>query len=309
MAFKEETLIKKIRTHSIVLCLALLVQSWHVCAQGLFLWEVRSPTATVYLVGGLHSGKADLYPMNLAIESAYVKSRMVAVEADVTNQSAIQEAFKSARFKTPDTLEQHITPALAQSVTQLAREMGLDIEQILGAQAWLAANRFSSADLERIGYESRYGTDAHFLARARKDRKKMVELETISSQFALLNSLADLDQGSILEETIESIKSKENISSFLELVDAWRAGDLDCFARLVASSFDAHPNKEMLMEKLYGERNHLMADNIASLLNSKNRVFIVVGAGHLVGKDSIPLLLRRKGFEVLQHWGMVASDK
>ena len=300
--FKEHALSRNRGARSIVLCIALLVQSWHVCAQGLFLWEVRSPTATVYLVGGLHSGKADFYPMDPAIEGAYAKSKLVAVEADITNQAAIQDAIQAARFQLPDTLERHITPALAQNVTRLAKEMGLDVDQILGAQAWLAMSRFSSADLESVGFESRFGTDAYFLARAKRDRKKVIELETVSSQFALLNSLSDSDQDAMLEETIDSIESLENIGSFLDMVDAWRAGDLECFAHLVASSFDAHPNKEMLMEKLFGERNRMMADKIELLLKSKSPVFIVVGAGHLVGEDSIPLLLRRKGFEVLQHW-------
>jgi uncharacterized protein YbaP (TraB family) len=153
------------------------------------MWEVRSPTATAYLVGGLHLGKAGFYPMDPAIERAYAKSKRVAVEAeaDITNQAAMQDAMTLARLQVPDTLDRHITPALAQRVTQFAREMGLDIDQIRGSQAWLAMSRFSNAELESVGLESRFGTDAHFLARAKKDRKKVIELETASSQFAVLN--------------------------------------------------------------------------------------------------------------------------
>ena len=248
-------------------------------------------------------GRADFYPMNPAIERAYASSNLIAVEADITNQEAMQDAIQSARFAAPDTLEHHITPALAQNVSRLARDMGLNIQQMLGAQAWLAMSQLSNVDLESMGYQSRYGTDAYFLARAKNDSKKIIELETISNQFTLFNGFSDFDQSAMLEETVESIDSLENISSFQDMLEAWQAGNLDCFSRLVQSSFDAHPNKEMLIKKLFTERNERMADKIEALLKDKNVVFVVVGAGHLVGEDSVPVRLQRKGFDVLQHWG------
>ncbi len=53
-------------------------------------------------------------------------------------------------------------------------------------------------------------------------------------------------------------------------------------------------------EKLVYQRNRRMTAKIEDLLRSKDTCFIVVGAGHLVGKKGIVELLKTKGYSVEQ---------
>ncbi len=45
-------------------------------------------------------------------------------------------------------------------------------------------------------------------------------------------------------------------------------------------------------------RNAGMADTAAGYLESGKKVFFVVGAGHMVGPDGIPALLKKMGYTV-----------
>ena len=54
-------------------------------------------------------------------------------------------------------------------------------------------------------------------------------------------------------------------------------------------------------KKLFAERNKAWTTHISRFLAQKGDVFIVVGAGHLVGKDGVLELLRARGFKVVQQ--------
>jgi len=55
-----------------------------------------------------------------------------------------------------------------------------------------------------------------------------------------------------------------------------------------------------IYEKLIYERNRNMVSKIEEFLRTKETYFVVVGAGHLVGKKGIIEMLRGKGYPVEQ---------
>ena len=80
-----------------------------------------------------------------------------------------------------------------------------------------------------------------------------------------------------------------------ELAD-WLAGDLSRIEREVVQPFHARAPRS------YGpfvvERHRLWADEIARLTGGDRKVLVVVGITNLVGPDSLPALLRRRGIAV-----------
>ena len=57
---------------------------------------------------------------------------------------------------------------------------------------------------------------------------------------------------------------------------------------------------KVVHEKILTDRNRNMAKKISSHLRSRGTVFVVVGAGHLVGDLGIVELLRKEGYHVEQ---------
>ena len=48
----------------------------------------------------------------------------------------------------------------------------------------------------------------------------------------------------------------------------------------------------------FTDRNRAWVKQIEAMLRERKTFFITVGAGHLVGKDSVPALLRADGYKV-----------
>ncbi len=55
-----------------------------------------------------------------------------------------------------------------------------------------------------------------------------------------------------------------------------------------------------LYKKLLADRNEQWVKTLTKWLNDGEDVFVVVGAAHLVGKESVVQLLKDKGFKVEQ---------
>ena len=83
-----------------------------------------------------------------------------------------------------------------------------------------------------------------------------------------------------------------------ELMQAWREGDSDALARLLSEEFDEFPE---LYKPLTEDRNRAWLGQLVELLDDRDDYLVVVGALHLVGRNSVVDLLRQRGYEVQQR--------
>jgi uncharacterized protein YbaP (TraB family) len=83
------------------------------------------------------------------------------------------------------------------------------------------------------------------------------------------------------------------------LAQAWESGDLQALEDYdrwcECASSDA---ERAFMRKLNDERNAPLADGIEAQHQQGRRVFAAVGALHMTGPQSLPLLLAQRGFKV-----------
>ena len=82
-----------------------------------------------------------------------------------------------------------------------------------------------------------------------------------------------------------------------QVITAWTEGDTKTLENTLLSSFEEYPQ---IYNKFLTDRNRLWCLKVETLLNQKETVLIVVGVGHLIGKNSLIQLLRGKGFSVKQ---------
>jgi len=69
---------------------------------------------------------------------------------------------------------------------------------------------------------------------------------------------------------------------------------------LLADALPPDPSLAPVVQKLFDERNVKMLAKIEGYLNSNGSYFVIVGAGHLVGKRGLVELLKSKGYAVEQ---------
>ena len=264
------------------------------------LWEVRSGNNTVYLFGTIHVGKADFYPLPAAVESAYRESSVLALEVDPANEQEAVNAVMSAMYAPPDNIENHLAPALLSSAVELSAVYGVRFQQIRQMKPYLLMFTLTTLEYARLGYSATQGLESHFSQRARAQGKRVVSLESMSQQMQMLDNLSPQLQAAMLQITVEEITNGEVAKLVAEMIAAWRSGDTRALDTVLSVEERRLPDElaREFHERFLTERNIRMARQVERMLHSGERVFVAVGALHMVGEDGIPALLSELGYKV-----------
>lgn len=264
-------------------------------SQKSFLWKVQSSRSTVYLLGSIHFMKEDVYPLNQAIEDAYESSDKLAVEANVNELGNLNLKTLSdkAFYKNDDHIEKHVSPETYRLIKKESKALGMPMELIRMQRPWFLALSFQAMELVRLGYSPQHGVDYHFLTKA-KGKKRILELESLDEQLALLSGFSDREQEQFLLYTLNTLSSMDR--QVESMVRAWTSGDAQAMESTLADALPPDPSLAPVVQKLFDERNVKMLAKIEGYLNSNGSYFVIVGAGHLVGNRGIVELLKSKGY-------------
>lgn len=268
-------------------------------SQKSFLWKVQSSRSTVYLLGSIHFLKKDVYPLNQAIENAYESSDTLVVEANINELGNLDLMTLADRafYKKEDHLEKHVSRETYDLIKRESKALGMPLELVRMQKPWILALSFQAMELMRLGYDPQQGVDYHFLARA-QGKKRILELESLEEQLTFLSGFSERDQEQFLLYTLKTLSS---LGSQVEsVVQAWSSGDVQAMESILSEAALRDASLALILRKLLDERNVKMASKIEGYLNSNETYFVIVGAGHLVGKSGIVELIRSKGYGVEQ---------
>ncbi len=267
-------------------------------SQKAFLWKAQSKTGVVYVLGSLHLMKKESYPLNAKIENAFEKSNVLAVEANINDiaKMDLQKLMQNAFYPGNETLERHVSRETYELVKKETTGLGMPLELIIKQKPWFLSLTLTSLELMKLGFDPNYGIDNYFLQKS-MGKKKIVELESIDYQLALLSGFSDREQELFLLHTLRDMKTiGQEIDKLLR---AWTSGDVRGIESLLLKDAE-NRGMEHVYEKLFYERNKNMASKIEEFLKTRETYFVVVGAGHLVGNKGIIEILRRKGYSIEQ---------
>lgn len=260
-------------------------------------WQVSAPGSTVYLLGSIHFGRPEMYPLSAAIEQAYARADALVVEADITAIEAERAAGLIAAkgmYMDGTTLEQRLSPALWRRLVSAAGELQIPAELLSRQKPWFASMTLSTLAMRRFGYSDDLGVDVHFLKQA--GQRKVIELESFERQIDFFDVFSEKEQAVMLEQTLDDIARGP---SFLgETVGAWQQGDANKLDALLNEEFRSDSAAEHAYRVLIVERNAAMVDRLTQLIRRGGVYFVVVGAAHLVGEQGIVAWLRTKGYAV-----------
>ncbi len=261
------------------------------------LWEIKSKSNTAYMFGSIHLAKADFYPLPKAAEQAYQRAQHLVVEVDVSDPGIQQKSMPLFSYQAPDKLQNHVKEATWQKLTGL---LGPNAENLQSIKPAIAATALSLVNFRQLGYDPAKGIDLHFLQKAKADKKTVIALETVEFQAGVLGSLSDDEGDDVLSYTLDAIKSGEILHDSEAMVNAWRQGDAEGLAKILYETAQKNQGSKRIMKLLLDDRNVGMSEKIIDLLNAGKKIFIVVGAGHTTGENSIIDLLQKQGLQVRQ---------
>lgn len=263
-----------------------------------FIWQVDSPTNTVYLLGSVHLLNEGHYPLPTVMEAAFEEAEKVVFEVDVSSGAEMDAALvllEKAEPESGESLEEVLSPSTYEMAIQKTQELGLPFQLFRGAEPWFLSISLVASQLIALGFVPEYGIDYYFLQQAQADQKPILFLETIEEQADLFEQLSIAEQSQFVQQTLDELEVLE--TSFNEIVSAWALGDTDGMAELLLASFADYPE----MQRIFlSDRNRNWLTQIQRYLQDDQDYLVIVGALHLVGPNSLIELLEQEGYAAEQ---------
>ncbi len=266
-------------------------------------WHVTSDKGEVYLLGSIHVGTEDMYPLPKEIESAYDKASALVVEADIEagDKMALQQmVMEKGMCGEGDSLSKHLSKDNLKKVKEYCKKNEIEFGMLKGMKPWLVALQMEGVAIHKLELNPELGVDKHFLVAAHgKKQKKIVEIESIDAQISLLADLsAELQEAFLMSTVSEQEKGKKQ---FEALIEAWKTGDADKVDSISRDGEKEHPEFKPIADKMIYDRNVTMTKKVEELLAQGGVSFVTVGAAHMVGEKGIVKSLEKtKKYKVEQ---------
>lgn len=263
------------------------------------LWSIQSQSNKIYLLGSLHVLKQETYPLAAAIERAYADSRRIIFETDI---AAMQDPAMQAKmlelgiYPEGQTLFQNLAGGTRQQLEKKMSALGLPLQAFSRFKPWFVALTLTTLELQRLGYNPQYGIDVYFFNKAQTGGKEIGFLEPPEYQISLLGNMVERDQNDFLSQTLKDLELVSELAG--DLVKNWKSGNADKLHKLLHKSFKDYPD---LNDRLLIQRNIKWVKKVEDAMRKNKNVLFVVGAGHLVGPESVVDLLRKAGYKVKQQ--------
>lgn len=265
------------------------------------LFKVEQGGRTLYLFGTIHVGSQDFYPLEPRVAGVLKKAPVLALEIDpLGDQERLARALRKygmAVHGGPSIAS--LTPDWRRRLDRLLKQYQIAPEAVSAMRPWMLASVLTVGEFTAQGYDPALAVDAYLSRQAHDNGQRVVELESPEAQMALFGKLTASDQVRFLEEAIAGIEDQGQADQSREIADAWRHADikgLDALA--VKSAADDSLSGRFVQKVLLDGRNPALADSMVRLMARENNSLAAIGVLHLVGKGSVPELLRKRGLKV-----------
>lgn len=260
------------------------------------IWIVRDADSEVLLFGSVHVlppgldwGQARLDPWLKSADDLWFELPVdAATEAETGRLAATRGvlpvgASLSSMLSAPSRARMaRLAPAYGLSLAQLDRLEPWFAEVVLAGQAYRKAAASVGAGVEQT------------ISRRAPSGLARRAFETPDMQIALFDQAPLPVQIASLEDTLKEME--RDPEAYEGLVAAWQKPDLKGLEReAIAPMRRVSP---ILYQRLLADRNAAWTRTLDQKLKGRGRTVVVVGIGHLIGKDGVPARLRALGYSV-----------
>ncbi|MBQ4861335.1 TraB/GumN family protein [Pseudoalteromonas sp. MMG013] len=261
------------------------------------LYKIEKSGITSYLLGTVHVGDESMKGLNQMVTTAIDASSAVIVEVNINNLSPLEIQRRSAPFMLltpPNTLKNQLSKKNYAQLKAYLAEKEIDIAVFNQYAPWAVMVTVLQMEYQKLGFKDDFGIDKQVLNYANMKQKPIIELETLEQQLAMFNRLSA--QGdSMLTETFKQMGDIEHY--FLDLIRAWKQGDMTTLSKYYNLSFDDSTYGRFSEQVMLIERNNNWVNMLTKQL-TKQSLFIAVGALHLPEKHGLIAQLQQHGFAI-----------
>lgn len=264
------------------------------------MWRLRDADSTVTLLGSVHALSPGTRWRGPAIEVEIARADRVVFE---TPQTVTAEAYAATQARMAALgraddgrpLSSRLSAAGRERLRRHAPSLALSLAEVEGWKPWYAAFRLELAADARDGARGELGVERQVVA-ALRPNQRVEALEGAPDLVATLSNHPEAEQLRLLEGVLEGLDKPEGRRRETSAIErGWAAGEI---GPLLEQTLTLKANAPAVYARLVSDRNRRWLERIAALLEGPEDVLVVVGAGHLVGPDGLPTLLRERGLKV-----------
>lgn len=296
----------------LVLCLCLGACSALAEAGDGIMYRVLGGKNQMTLLGSIHIGSDDMYPMGDHILTAIEQADVMVYECDTESTESIAQMLSLMYYPAGETLEDHVSPETYAMLEMALQKTSFPIVTMRILKPWAVVSALSmesaSAAMGEVdlGRAVQLGVEMQVMELA--GDKPVRYLETALSQLEVMDGFSPELQEYMLLSTCNGILFPENLTGMdaeMESWDVWwHNGDADAFAQSYLDGMVNDPEPELMQEyhsAIASRRNHGMALVLRDMLESDEELdfFVTVGLLHLVlPGDSVISELEGMGYTV-----------
>jgi uncharacterized protein YbaP (TraB family) len=286
----------------IILGLALLFGLITACASSGYaepnyatLWEISKDGNSIFLAGSVHLLRSQDYPMPAAFDSAYKKSSMLVLEADVdrlTDPDMVEYTNRKTMLPAGQTLKMVLNDDVYKRLEGLVGPAV--IEALSKFKPSVIAASLQTLFLQGAGFTEK-GADFYYLDKSKQDGKSIGFLEDVKVQIDMLSSMADGIENEYVLDAVDELP--KSVNEAITFVAEWKEG----IATATETSISTLKKQWPTMYKVTVlNRNSAWIPEIEKYLTTKPIEFIIVGMGHLYGPDGLLSQLKNRGYTIKQ---------
>ncbi|WP_027963929.1 TraB/GumN family protein [Halalkalibacillus halophilus] len=268
-----------------------------------FFWEGEHNDKEVYILGTIHAGEEDMYPLRDEIEDAISDAEYLMTEIDMSDQSALMEMAEKQReymyLEGGERLDDYLNEEQIDQVREVAQSNMLTFDMVNSFQPWMVEELFAQHILTESEYSYDHGVEEYLYDNVSDD----TEIGELESYDDLIDQLYTRDMDSQLY-TLEQNLSRsvdEQIEDLSDMLKAWRAGEEDFIgvSREVEEDAENPEIEEDYVNRLLFERDQGMADSIEDTIENHDasKILIAAGTAHFFGEDNVLELLEERGYD------------
>ncbi len=262
------------------------------------MWRLADSDSEIFLFGTFHLLPPGTQWASAVMDDAMVETETTFFEADTTSQQAqqaLQQAVQQYGVNKPGvTLSSTLGAERAAKFGAVAEKYGVPLANLEPFRPWLASLTVTIVAYQRAGFDPNSGAETIITAKATEQGDEIRYLETAVDQIKALASLEDTNDFTSFDDGLKQLEDVD--TEIKNLLTSWRTGDVKAMEeQLVDSIKSASP---AAFDVLLKNRNANWVEQINTLMAGEGDHFIAVGAGHLVGEDSVVDMLRDRGYTV-----------
>lgn len=273
------------------------VAASHARYDGPAMWKVTDADSTLYLFGTVHLMQPDINWQRRDMQAAFDDVGTVFFETPDDDKSALQTSILQRQYglyPAGEKLSDHLDGINYNRLTAAAYNAEVPLARLERFKPWLAGDILVVAGADKAGLRYENSADAQMRIKAKQSDKNIRALDDIDTYFNAVAKQSDLVQIQAFEQTIRNFNTLVADTKMANA--AWLIGNTQMLERdLMAPAELRSPE---LYAALFTKRNDKWTNTLDDFMGGDSNAMVVVGIGHMLGVEGLPMLLEDRGYKV-----------